>query len=126
MSLRALLALTSLAALAACEPEQPVTPPTPPATASPVAAPPASASAAAPASSSYAGHGLGSVSPEILAKYAPTPMPSEVTRRIQAMIDVRAPSAGRLSPDGKTLYVSWAITGTRQVFRIDGPQRFPV
>jgi dipeptidyl aminopeptidase/acylaminoacyl peptidase len=42
------------------------------------------------------------------------------------MLDVRAPSAGRLSPDGKTLYFNWSITGTRQVFRLDGPQRFPV
>jgi dipeptidyl aminopeptidase/acylaminoacyl peptidase len=42
------------------------------------------------------------------------------------MLDVRAPSAGQLSPDGKTLYFTWSITGTRQVFRLDGPQRFPV
>lgn len=107
--------------LAACEPpEPPVTPPTP--TAEPAPAPSVTASAA----TSYSGHGLESLSPEVLARYAPTPLPSEITRGIQALLDVRAPSAGRLSPDGKALFISWSITGVRQVFRLDGPQRFPV
>ena len=31
-----------------------------------------------------------------------------------------------LSPDGKTLYFSWSISGTRQLWRLDGPKQFPV
>lgn len=109
----------------ACEPSEPaVAPPQPTAApAEPTAAPAPSASAAP---SGYSGHGLESVSPEVLAKFAPNPLPSDVTRNIQALLDVRAPGTGRLSPDGKTLYFGWTITGVRHVFRIDGPQRFPV
>ncbi|MBK8256677.1 MAG: S9 family peptidase [Polyangiaceae bacterium] len=87
-------------------------------TQTPTAAPSSSASA-------YAGHGAGSVSPELLAKYAPPRLPAEVSRRIQGFLDVRAPGAGILSPDGKQLFFTWTITGIRQIWRIDGPQKFP-
>ncbi|MCC6525940.1 MAG: S9 family peptidase [Polyangiaceae bacterium] len=42
------------------------------------------------------------------------------------MLDVRAPGSGLLAPDGKTLFFTWAVTGVRQIWRLDGPQRFPV
>src|SRR5262245_55252114 len=124
--------IAATALLAGCEPElPPATPPLPPATPpqATVAAsgsPPSALPSAAPFAKPYAGHGLSSVSPEILAKFAPAPISSDVSRQIQAMLDVRAPGAGTLSPDGKTLYFSWTITGTRQLFRLDGPDRFPV
>lgn len=85
----------------------------------------ASASAA-PAASTYKGHGASSVSPETLAKYPPEPLDPDVARRIQALLDLRPPSAGRLSPDGKRLFFNWAITGVQQIFRVDGPGKFPV
>jgi dipeptidyl aminopeptidase/acylaminoacyl peptidase len=122
---RALLPFAALAALAACEPEQPPATPPPP-TAAPSAPPPAPTAAPTASATAYSGHGLESVSPEVLKKFAPTPVPSEITRGIQALLDARAPGSGRLSPDGKTLYFGWSITGVRQIFRIDGPQRFPV
>ncbi|UGA40457.1 hypothetical protein JOS77_14780 [Chromobacterium haemolyticum] len=31
-----------------------------------------------------------------------------------------------LAPDGKALYFSWRVTGVPQVWKLDGPQRFPV
>ncbi len=74
----------------------------------------------------YSGHGAGSASAEILAKYAPPALPPSLSARIQAMLDVRSPGAGLVSPDGKRLYFSWTVTGTQQVWRLDGPQRFPV
>lgn len=74
----------------------------------------------------YAGHGAESVPPEILAKFAPTALPADVSRRIQAMLDVRAPIGSRLAPDGKSLFFSWNVTGTPQIWRSDGPERFPV
>ncbi|MFT3774479.1 MAG: prolyl oligopeptidase family serine peptidase [Minicystis sp.] len=123
---RASILLSSAVFLAACEPAEP------PATPPPPAPPPTAAATAQPAPAAsaepggYSGHGLGSISPEVLKKFAPTPLPSEITRGIQALLDVRSPGTGRLSPDGKTLYFGWSITGVRQVFRIDGPQRFPV
>jgi dipeptidyl aminopeptidase/acylaminoacyl peptidase len=95
----------------------------PPATAQAPAVHPAQAAPAAP---TYRGHGAGSVSPELLAKYAPPPVPTEVGRTVQAMFDVRSPAPGQVSPDGKRLYFGWRVSGTQQVWRLDGPQRFPV
>jgi dipeptidyl aminopeptidase/acylaminoacyl peptidase len=74
----------------------------------------------------YSGHGAQSVLPETIARFAPTPLPGDVSRRIQALLDVRAPGGGRLSPDGKTLYFNWSVTGVLQIWRLDGPRRFPV
>jgi dipeptidyl aminopeptidase/acylaminoacyl peptidase len=82
--------------------------------------------AAAQSSASYAGHGAESVSKEVLEKFAPKPVPEELSRTIQAMMDVRAPGMGQLSPDGRTLFFSWRVTGVSQVWRLDGPMRFPV
>ena len=66
------------------------------------------------------------VTPEVLARYAPPPLPDDLRRRIQSMFDVRSPGAGHLSPDGTRLFFNWSVTGSSQVWRIDGPQRFPV
>lgn len=75
--------------------------------------------------SGYAGFGLASVAPEILAKYPPEPLPPAVSKRIQSLLDLRSPSIGRLSPDGQRLYFTWSLSGSPQVYRLDGPERFP-
>ncbi len=46
----------------------------------------------------YSGVGAGSVPPEKVARYAPPPLAPEVARRIQAMLDVRAPGLGAAFP----------------------------
>jgi len=74
----------------------------------------------------YQGHGAGSVSHEVVAKYAPPPLPAEVSRRIQMALDLRAPGLGQLTPDGKRLFFGWAITGVPNVWRLDGAKSFPV
>ncbi len=92
-----------------------------------VPAAPAPAAALAPASApGYSGHGAGSVAPELLSKFAPRPVDAGLSRTIQAMLDVRAPGGGQLSDDGRRLYFSWRVTGTNQLWRLDGPDRFPV
>ncbi len=116
-------------ALVACGPsmEEAAAPPAPSAVA-PAAVASSAPSAAPPAASAepgYAGHGAESVSKEVLAKYAPTPLPEDVTAHIQAMLDVRSPSPGVVSEDGKRLFFTWTVTGTRQVFRLDGANTFP-
>ncbi len=42
------------------------------------------------------------------------------------MLDLRAPGTGLLAPDGKRLFFSWRVSGSDQVWRLDGPDRFPV
>lgn len=78
------------------------------------------------AQTAYQGHGADSVPAELLAKFAPGPLPSELSRKIQNFMDVRSPGGGQLSPDGKRLYFSWTVTGTAQVWRLDGPNTFPI
>jgi protease II len=89
-------------------------------------APPPPADAAAPTAPGYTGLGADSVTPEIIARFAAAPLPPEVSRRIQAMLDVRAAGTGYLTRDGKRMYATSAITGTAQVWRQDGPLAFPV
>jgi dipeptidyl aminopeptidase/acylaminoacyl peptidase len=97
----------------------------PPVTTAPASAA-ASGSTGATGRSGYAGHGAESVPPEVIARFAPTPLPADVSRRIQAMLDVRAPIGTRVAPDGKTLFLDWTVTGTPQIWRLDGPKKFPV
>ncbi|HVR64351.1 MAG TPA: prolyl oligopeptidase family serine peptidase [Polyangia bacterium] len=79
-----------------------------------------------PAASGYSGLGADSVPAAVIARFAPPALPSELTRRIQSMFDIRAPGGGILSPDGKRLYFAWSVTGVSQVWRLDGPQHFPI
>ncbi len=75
---------------------------------------------------SYSGHGADSVPAAVVAKHAPPPLDRSLTRRIEAMLDVRTPGMGILAPDGRTLYFGWTITGTAQVFRLEAPRGFPL
>lgn len=79
----------------------------------------------APTTPAYSGLGAASVPPEVLAKYAPQPLGTADTKHIQGMLDVRAPSAGMITPDGKRLFFTWSVTGTSEIWRLDGPMGFP-
>lgn len=74
----------------------------------------------------YQGLGANSVSAQTLEKFRAKPLDPDLARKVQAVLDQRAPGGGLLSADGKSLYFSWKVTGVTQVWRIDGPQRFPV
>jgi dipeptidyl aminopeptidase/acylaminoacyl peptidase len=86
---------------------------------------PSSGASLAPSASAYAGHGADTIPPAIMDKYAPSPLPAEVSRRIESLMDVRAPGIGQIAPDGKSLYFGWNVTGIGQVWKLDGPRRFP-
>jgi len=104
----------------------PVAPTLPPSTsAMPDAALAEPAAAVRPAGSAYHGHGAETVDRALLEKFRPRPLAPELARRIQSLMDVRAPGIGRLSPDGRSMYFSWTITGINQIWRIDGPRHFP-
>ena len=74
----------------------------------------------------YQGLGRDSLDAETLKRYAPPALPANVTRPIEAILDVRSPGMGMVTPDGKRMFFSWGVTGTSQVWRLDGAQRFPV
>ncbi|MBK5296119.1 MAG: S9 family peptidase [Vicinamibacteria bacterium] len=42
------------------------------------------------------------------------------------MLDVRGAALGTIAPDGRRLFFTWGITGTPNVWRLDGPKSFPV
>jgi dipeptidyl aminopeptidase/acylaminoacyl peptidase len=86
----------------------------------------ATLAASAFADTPYSGLGASSLPPETIAKYAPKPIPDDLSRRIQSMLDVRAPGLGVPSPDGSRLFFGWRVTGIGQVWRLDGPNQFPV
>lgn len=74
----------------------------------------------------YKGHGADSVSAETLKKYAPPALDSVMSNKLKKMLDVSSPGMGMLSPDKKTLFFSWRVTGISHIWKIDGPEKFPV
>jgi dipeptidyl aminopeptidase/acylaminoacyl peptidase len=123
----AALPLLPLAAACVRPPAITLVPPVTSATPGPETLPPASSSAAVPdpSASAYVGHGVETIAPAVLEKYRPMPLAPEESRRIQSLMDVRAPGIGSLSPDGASMFFSWSITGIGQVWKLDGPRHFP-
>ena len=77
------------------------------------------------ANADYNGHGKESVSAETLKKYAPPALNAVMSNKLKKMFDVSAPGMGMLSPDKKTLYFGWKVTGQSHIWKIDGPKNFP-
>lgn len=75
---------------------------------------------------SYTGFGRDSLTPELLSRYAPRPLQPELKNKIEKYMDIRSPSAGYIDSQARRLYVNWSVTGTNQVWRVNGPQRFPL
>lgn len=120
-------ALASLA-LTACA----TVPPPPPAAVceepKPVAAPaPAPKKVAVDATAiGYQGLGPDSITPEVIAKFAPRPLPGTVTNPLQRLLDVRGTPGGILTSKGDRMVFSWNVTGTSHVWRLDGPMKMPI
>lgn len=74
----------------------------------------------------YVGHGAQSVSSDIVLKFAPPPLDPSTSEFVRRMLEVSSPGLGILSPDGKSMFFSWNVTGVQQIWRTDGPLRFPV
>jgi dipeptidyl aminopeptidase/acylaminoacyl peptidase len=106
------------------------TPSTAPATDPAVASVDPNAAATTPAAPAagggYTGLGTESVPPEVIAKFAPGPLDPAVSRKIQTMMDVRGAGGGLLTRKGDRLVFTWKVTGTFQVWRQDGPMKFPI
>lgn len=80
----------------------------------------------APAASSYSGLGTESVTPALIAEFAPKPLDERVARRIQTMLDTRGVGGGRLTSRGDRMVFNSKVTGAQQVWRQDGPMRLAV
>jgi dipeptidyl aminopeptidase/acylaminoacyl peptidase len=92
-------------------------------------APAVSATKPAPAPASargYSGLGAESVSAADIARFAAPPLDPAVSRRIQAMLDVRGAGSGVISSRGDRMFFTSRVTGTAQVWRQDGPMRFAI
>lgn len=74
----------------------------------------------------YSGLGLESVSQEDLKTFAPPKPVPELKAQIEKLVDLRAPSAGVITNDGKTLFTEWNVTGSVQIWRLQGAKSFPV
>lgn len=124
---RALVLSLVAAAAGACNGEgKPPPSSLPPGTGTPpvasTAQPPATA---APSASAYKGLGVESIPEEVLKRHAAPALKPAESRRIQAMLDLRAPSSGMVTDGGKRLFFGWTITGTAQIFRLDTAMGFP-
>lgn len=74
----------------------------------------------------YKGLGEESVSAETIKKFAAPPLDQKVSARIQAMLDIRGTGGGLVTSKGDRVVFSWRVTGTSQIWRQDGPMKFPV
>ncbi len=77
-------------------------------------------------SKKYSGFGLDSISPQTLAKYAPPPANAELKNKIEKLVDLRSPTEGFVSNDGKNLFMNWNVTGSNQIWKLLSPKGFPV
>lgn len=83
-------------------------------------------SAGTKSKSGYEGLGKESVSEKTLAQFAPPALDPEMSRQIQNYLDVRSPGMGILSKDKKTLFFTWRVTGTSQIWKLEQPKGFPI
>ena len=58
--------------------------------------------------------------------YAPPPLDPSVSRQLDALLDVRGAEAGLITVRGDRMFFSWNVTGSSQVWRQDGPMKYPV
>ncbi len=79
-----------------------------------------------PAATDYKGIGAESIPPEVISQFGPKPLDPTVSRRIQRMLDIQAAGAGLLTSKGDRLLYTWRVTGTNQVWRMDGPKQLPI
>lgn len=75
---------------------------------------------------SYSGHGVDSVSPELIKKFAPPTLAPSLDAKIQSILDLKSPGSGFMTQDRKKYFFNWSITGINQIWRLDGPGQFPI
>jgi dipeptidyl aminopeptidase/acylaminoacyl peptidase len=74
----------------------------------------------------YSGLGAESISAADVAKFAAPALDPKVSRHIQMMLDINGVGGGLITSKGDRMVFNWRVTGTPQVWRQDGPMKFPV
>ncbi|MCB0412660.1 MAG: S9 family peptidase, partial [Bdellovibrionales bacterium] len=74
---------------------------------------------------SYSGFGRESLSSEVLQKYAPKPVSSELKNKIEQYMDLRGPGGSFPGPQARNLFYSWSVTGSNQVWKLSQAMGFP-
>ena len=74
----------------------------------------------------YSGLGADSISAQDIARFAPPPLDERVSRRIQAMLDVRGAAPGQSTSKGDRQFFTSRLTGVDQVWRQDGPMKLAI
>lgn len=88
--------------------------------------PPPAPKKPAPGGGGYSGLGAESISPEVVQQFAAPPLEPRVSSHIQAMLDVRGAGIGIVTNKGDRMVYNTRVTGTPQVWRQDGPMKWPV
>ncbi len=78
-----------------------------------------------PVKKEYQGLGAESVSPETLKTYAPPTLEAKLADQVRHMFEIASPGVGMMNPPEHTLYFTWGVTGVPQVWKVDGPLKFP-
>ena len=73
----------------------------------------------------YSGHTLEDLDQSIVKKYAPKNISKNLKNKIERYMDIRGARSGVMTPDGKKMFFSWNVTGTSQVWMLNGPNTFP-
>ncbi len=74
----------------------------------------------------YTGLGADSVSAAEISRYLAPVLEDRMARRIQSMLDVRGAGSGLITSKGDRMVFGSRVTGTSQIWRQDGPMKFPV
>lgn len=74
----------------------------------------------------YTGLGADSLSSDEIAKYGAPPLAPSVSRRMQAMLDIRGSGNGVVTARGDRMFFTSPVTGSPQVWRQDGAMKFPI
>lgn len=78
------------------------------------------------ADNAYKSFGSESVNKDVVKKYAPPELSSEIKGKISQFMDIQSLGVGVLHPKNKNeLFFNWGISGNRQVWKMKGPKSFP-
>ncbi len=76
-------------------------------------------------SKKYSGFGAASLTPQQITAFAPPPPSADLKNQIEKLVDLRASSPGMITNDGRLLFVNWNVTGSNQIWKLQGPKSFP-